>query len=369
MTYKETLFFIGKCLTINHEEKNKTEIETELKNNSVDWDAVVKLSTEHYVFPALYCNLKKVDFLHYLPEDLVAYMGHITNLNRERNQQIILQAREINELLVANNITPIFLKGTGNLLEGLYDDIGERMVGDIDFIVSKKEYLITINILKESGYDILKKIDIYSIDFKHYSKLKKNDRIASVEIHKELLKEKYSNEFNYNLIKNKIQLAGKNTVLSYQNQLILTIVAKQINDEGYAYKNMSLRNGYDLFLLSFNTKAKDAFKDFNLLYEPLICFLAISYEVFSKPKSLKYEKNYNTEKYIEEFYKLLANDIIRKKYNLKIKREIFLSNNIKNLKKIFFDKNFRKRFMLRIIDINWYYEKALYLNFLKNKKY
>jgi hypothetical protein len=71
----------------------------------------------------LYCNLKRADFLHYLPTDLVAYMKHITDLNRERNQQIVEQAKEINELLLTNNITPIFLKGTGNLLEGLYDDI------------------------------------------------------------------------------------------------------------------------------------------------------------------------------------------------------------------------------------------------------
>mgnify|MGYP000421596493 CR=1 FL=1 len=31
MTYKETLLFIGKCLTISHEEKNKRIIEDELK--------------------------------------------------------------------------------------------------------------------------------------------------------------------------------------------------------------------------------------------------------------------------------------------------------------------------------------------------
>ena len=121
MTYKETLFFIGKCLTINHEAHNKALVESVLKADDVNWDNVVKISTAHYVFPALYCNLKKADFLHFLPDDLVEYMQHITNLNRERNEQIITQAKEINDLLLANNITPIFLKGTGNLLEGLYD--------------------------------------------------------------------------------------------------------------------------------------------------------------------------------------------------------------------------------------------------------
>ena len=76
-------------MTISLEEKNRQEIEKQLKSTSIDWDAVVKVSTAHYVFPALYCNLKRADFLQYLPQELVSYMEYITNINRERNKQII----------------------------------------------------------------------------------------------------------------------------------------------------------------------------------------------------------------------------------------------------------------------------------------
>ena len=134
MNYKETLYFIAKCLTISLEIKNKQEIEKQLKSTTIDWDAVVKVSTSHLVFPALYCNLKRADFLQYLPHELVNYMEHITDINRERNKQIISQANELNNVLLANNITPIFLKGTGNLLAGIYKDIAERMVGDLSLI-------------------------------------------------------------------------------------------------------------------------------------------------------------------------------------------------------------------------------------------
>ena len=109
MNYKETLFFIAKCLTISLEVKNKQEIEKQLKSTSIDWDSVVKVSTAHYVFPAIYCNFKRANFLKYLPADLVEYMMHITNLNRDRNAQIIVQAKELNSLLLANNITPIII--------------------------------------------------------------------------------------------------------------------------------------------------------------------------------------------------------------------------------------------------------------------
>ncbi|MDB9760176.1 nucleotidyltransferase family protein [bacterium] len=149
MNYKETLFFIAKCLTISLEEKNRDEIEFILKTTDVDWDAVVKVSTAHYVFPTIYCNFKRANFLKYLSADLVDYMIHITNLNRDRNTQILQQVKDLNSLLLANKITPIFLKGTGNILEGLYEDIGERMVGDIDFLFSEKDFLKAIDILKK----------------------------------------------------------------------------------------------------------------------------------------------------------------------------------------------------------------------------
>ena len=149
MTYKETLFFVAKCLTINHEAHNKRIVEKMLQSKTVEWDEVVKLSTAHFVFPALYCNLKRAYFLSYLPEDLVDYMKYITELNRERNEEIIAQAKELNTLLLEHHITPIFLKGTGNLLEGLYEDIGERMVGDIDFIFSKEDYPEAIELFIE----------------------------------------------------------------------------------------------------------------------------------------------------------------------------------------------------------------------------
>lgn len=229
MTYKDTLFFVGQCLTINKEDHNKQLIEEKLKTNEIDWEAVVKVSTGHYVFPALYCNLKSAGFLHYLPEDLIAYMVHITDLNRERNQQIIEQAKEINGLLLANNIMPIFLKGTGNLLEDLYEDIAERMVGDIDFIVSKEEYLKTIEVITNLGYETVLKEDYHFPQFKHYPRLHKNGNkyLAAIEIHKELLAEKYAHEFNYELIKNDIQLINNIRVLSFANQLNLSIIAKK----------------------------------------------------------------------------------------------------------------------------------------------
>ncbi|WP_392348257.1 nucleotidyltransferase family protein [uncultured Polaribacter sp.] len=112
-------------------------------------------------------------------------MEYITNSNRDRNTQILQQAQELNSLLLANNIRAIFLKGTGNLLAGLYKDIAERMVGDIDFIFSKEDYPKAVIVLTKNGYSFVEKIP-YDLPFRHYPRLKKKDRIAGIEIHMRL---------------------------------------------------------------------------------------------------------------------------------------------------------------------------------------
>ena len=81
--------------------------------------------------------------------------------------------------------------------------------------------------------------------------------------------------------------------MSYANKLNLSIIANQINDYGFDYKTIALRNAYDVFLLSKKTIAKDAVNTLNKLSHPLNCFLAACYEIFNSVDSLEYKKNKN----------------------------------------------------------------------------
>ena len=347
MNYKETLYFIAKCLTISLEEKNRQEIEKQLKSTSIDWDVVVKVSTSHYVFPTLYCNFKRADFLKYLPADLVDYMKHITNLNRDRNTQIITQAQELNNLLLANNITPIFLKGTGNLLEGLYEDIGERMVGDIDFLFSEKDFFKGIDIIKNDNYTKTEGQLDYFPGFRHYSRLVKQENIAAVEIHKEVTIEKYRGEFNCKIISEDAQLINDFSVLSFGNQLSLSIITSQINDYGFKLKNFSLRNAYDVFLLSKKVDTKKAISKFTKLKRPLNCFIANCNLVFGDLESLEYYKTKELESYLKAFNKSLY----KRKSNLKVNFKLITINLNRRFGKIFksiFSSENRKWLLNRI---------------------
>ena len=341
MNYKETLFFIAKCLTISLEDNNRQEIEKRLQSKTINWETVVEVSTAHYVFPAMYCNLKRVGFLHYLPQELVNFMEHITNLNRERNDQIITQAKDLNTLLLANNITPIFLKGTGNLLAGLYEDIAERMVGDIDFIFSKEDYPKVITILRQFGYSEVYKIKYHFPSTKHYRRLQKENNIAAVEIHKELLLEKHTNEFNYSFVKKDSQVINGIAILSYANKLNLSIIANQINDSGFYYKTMALRNAYDVFLLSKKTNPKEAMNTLDKLTNPLNCFLAACYEVFNRVDSLEYNKTPKTALYLRDFNSQFTNTVKTKRKHKRFMRYLFIKSRLNLIYKCLIYREYR----------------------------
>ncbi len=345
MSYKETLFFIGKCLTINHEKHNLEIVKNQLEKKVIDWDSVVKISTNHYVFPALYCNLKKANLLGFLPTDLVEYMLHITTLNRERNLEIIKQVKALNELLIKNNITPIYLKGVGFIFQDFYDDIAERMIADIDFIVSNNDYLKTIALIKEFGYSKVEKFKHHSPSFKHYPRLQKKGCFAAVEIHKEILIEKFAGEFNYDVIQDKCLKPNEITVLSYDNQLALSILSNQINDDGFYIKNLTLKHAYDAYLLSKKTNAKKSFQKFNKLKYPLNCFLASSYQVFNNIDSLTYDTAKGTEKYLTIFNTYLVDHKKRKRDYKRIKLKLYLIRKKDFILKIIFHTEYRNWFI------------------------
>lgn len=358
LNYKETLYFVAKCLTITLEDGNRDEIELVLKSKYINWEAVVKVSTSHYVLPALYCNFQRSNFLHYLPDELIAYMQYITNLNRERNKQIITQARKLNTLLLKNNIKPIFLKGTANLFSGIYVDLAERMVGDIDFLFSKEDYPKAIKLLKKFNYSEVSKFDYYYPGAKHYGRLQKENNIAAVEIHSEMLGfEKYREEFNYSIVEKDLQIINQIRVLSYANKLNLSIISHQINDNGLYYKTIALRNAYDVFLLSKKTIAIDAVNKLQKLNYPLNCFLATCYEVFDKLDSLKYNNTKKTVSYLKIFNNQFANPVLTKKKHKIIQIYLFLKYRCEILINVITNKDSRIWFIKRITDINRYHKK------------
>ena len=62
--------------------------------------------------------------------------------------------------MVKNNIKHIFLKGTALLLSNVFEDIGERMIGDIDFIIQGKDEEKIKKVLEKNKYSSKKPVGL-----------------------------------------------------------------------------------------------------------------------------------------------------------------------------------------------------------------
>ena len=350
MTYKEALFFTGKCLTILHEKHNYESIEKELKNGQVNWEAVVKVSTSHFVFPAMYINLKKAGFLKYLPNDLVTYMNHITDLNRVRNEQILEQALALNQLLLKHDIKAIFLKGTANLLEGLYEDIAERMVGDIDILVSKNDYHKSINIILNDGYNPIKKTKNIKWFHWHYPRVIKDGSIAALEIHNKLLRK----PFHKHLELEALSVYKRNNFyyLSKKDKVLNAILPKIFNDNLYYSKKISLKTAYDVYLLTKKINKEVIFSNQKINTKLNNVLNLIGFNLNSNITKCVQDKY--SLKYINDYISILEGS---KNEQLKIRIQHFFSKTNERLSVFFYsfiDKQYRNYALKRIFEKEFY---------------
>ena len=364
MTPAEITLFIAKSLSISLNGKNLEEIKEVLKSQEIDWDLFVKISTSQLVLPALYCNYKRNNLLNFFPDDLVVYMKEITSLNRDRNLQIIEQINELNNLLKQNGVNPIFIKAAGYLIQGLYDDSAERMVGDIDFLVSKNEYDLAAKILSEHNYKSVSDLGYDFPNFKHHPRICNDDHIAAVEIHKEIVVEKYALEFNYETIKNNIIQKDGFSVLSIDDQKALSIFSNQINDYGYDYKSMGLKNAYDFLLLNSKEPDTEFALRFNKLQTPIYCFIAAVDYLFGD-LGLTFDNNKKVQKYLNGFKSLLHSPRKRKIYSRIIGIKLFTVKRLKVISKSFVNKEYRIWLFRRISDKRWQREKLVQLKLKK----
>lgn len=347
MSYLETMRFIGKCLTLSHDKKHNLEILNILKNENINWDSVVKVSTSHFVFPALYHNLKSCNFLFYLPKDLVNFMKFIDNKNHERNLEIIRQVKDINNLLLENNIKPIFLKGVSFLIENLYNNISERMIGDIDFLVDKVDFPRTIKVLKNYGYR--SKVEEKHIVFPaiHYPKMVKKGFIAAIEVHKDVILNNYSKHYTYTFFLNEIRKFDNIYIPSIKNQIIHNCINKQFSDKGKCYKSFTIRNSYDLLKLSAKENTLEVINNNKFNFNLFNIYIGASNLIFDVD-SLVHKKNINTT-FNLSLILFLSKNLILLKINKKkcdyIRNSIII---VKKIIKLSYKKDYRNYFIDRL---------------------
>lgn len=244
----------------------KEKIVRKFEHPSFDWVQFMALCSNHLVLPSLYLKFKDHHIIDFLPKEVTDHLKEIYELNLARNQKVLIQVQKITEVLNEKNIFPIFLKGSGNLIDHVYTDIGDRIPGDIDFLVPEDDYLPAANLLKEKGYAEVNPPRNYRVveNMKHYPRMFHPDFPAVIEIHRIPVYEKYLNELNFEKINSEMHLVPNipgSYTLSDKHKLILNFVHSQFGNEDRPYSILSLRDLYDFHVLLKRFKFQDALPD------------------------------------------------------------------------------------------------------------
>ncbi|MEY8850194.1 nucleotidyltransferase family protein [Psychroserpens sp. XS_ASV72] len=313
-TYKKTHHLIADILSF---ENPIEDLKTTLKSDAIDWDQFVIVASDYLVLTTCYCRLKQKELLQYLPEDLKEYLENITDINRNRNHSLTREITAISKLLNQNNINYIFLKGSAILVRNYLEDLGERMIGDIDILVQEDQVEKAYDLLIDFGYKGTPAgISSTYFDYKHLPRLQSENHLAAVEVHKKLTQKSFDDILDPNgLLSRQEQINGVN-VVSDEDLILHMVLNFQANDSGYAFSRISFKSIYDILILKRiidydfkNVKDLPYFKH----------YFSIAKLFFSD------FKNFDSHKAINSLFLLkLKNSFANKSINFIIRRFIFL---------------------------------------------
>ena len=208
------------------------------------WNTLVKISSSQLIIPAVYFKLKERDFLKKIPSDLKDYLFEIYSFNEKRNQSMVNEINSIEKVLVDNKINFFFLKGSYLLRTIFKNNIGIRMMHDIDILVKEDQIYLAKNIIEKMNYKY-RGFENKLLNDKHIPRLINNEKNIGLEIHYKLTKgKKYF--FNYdNLFKN--NLMNSFSINDNLNHFILNF---EYNDNGAILGSISLRSLFDFYNLN-----------------------------------------------------------------------------------------------------------------------
>ena len=217
----------------------------------VNFENLMKLASNHLILPALFFNIKKKNLSHLFPEDFIECIKKVYLINKARNEVLLKEAKELSELLYKDNINHIFLKGTALLLSNVFEDIGERMMCDIDFIIQHKDEEKIKKVLQKNKYASKDSSHSFRI-FKptHLPRMVNKNKTIGIEPHLELLEPKYRWFFNSKKLINDFKDVTK-TIKTPAKSFLFDhcIYAIHIRDQGIIKSYHSHRSIYDIYKL------------------------------------------------------------------------------------------------------------------------
>ena len=292
MDYKNAFFFVANCLLLKVAEAHKSELIIQIKSGIVNWGNVVRVASNHLVVPLLYVRLKDANLLSLLPDDLKVYLLEMYQLNSARNKLLLEEVQQLNKIFEQHNIQVIYLKGAAHLLKGLYKDIGERMIGDIDLLVNPKEMVYAASVLLAEGF---KALSVYDSSLftrtKHYPRLIHPTKYFAVEIHKDVIQKVEYRLLDFNAYDEWKVKTENFYIPSIEHLIIHNVLNTQLNDFGSLLSTLNLRQQYDLLLLSREKNIEGVIQSVDYFNNTMISYLVKTAFLFKGVPSLAFKES------------------------------------------------------------------------------
>lgn len=213
---------------------------------------LIKVASSHLVIPAVHAAILRKKLQSHFPRDFLTYLKQIKDLNEKRNKEIFKQIKDLNYIFTQNNIDFVFLKGAAILISKPYNSLKERMIGDIDILVSENDLSRSKKLLIKNGYK-------FSSDFgftenivktRHLRRLTSKDFIAAVEIHRTLFDSSELNKILSSEILDKKIKTSDGYWIPNQNHLWQHAIFNwQYNDNGLMSNHINFKYILDIFHL------------------------------------------------------------------------------------------------------------------------
>ena len=287
MNKKQIYHLLSLILSLNVKADRIATVITNLPKEKSDWEKWVRVGSDNLVLQSLYVTLRDNRLLSYLPIDLSQYLSQIHGMNVERNTSIINQAKYVQALLDGSGIRCVFMKGVGNILDGLYHDMGERMLYDMDILIDGERMLEAAQVLMDSGFKTHKVFNPLAYpSTMHFPVLIREDFMAGVELHRLPVQYHYIKSFSRERVFETQKESSAQLglwVMSDTNKIIHNFIHSQLMHNAHYHADVSLRNLYDMLLLSQREDAIKALGHFKHFERKSMAYLKLMYRVFDLP--------------------------------------------------------------------------------------
>ena len=339
-------------LLVNILYRQENEVLKGIDPDNINFEKLITLSSGHLMLPALFFNINKKNVSYLFPEDFIEYIKEIYSINKARNTVLLKEAKELSELLYENNIKHIFLKGTALLLSNVFEDIGERMVGDIDFIIQHKDEERVKKVLEYNNSCKTENLSLWRL-FKptHLPRKVRKNKTIAIETHLEFLEPKHRCFFNSKELLNDFKEEIK-MIKTPRKPFLFDhcIYAIHLRDKGFFNSNYSHRSIYDIYKLDCKKSLmiKNVSKDIFIKH----FFLTIAeFKIFDMPISSSFLSSYS-----DKLFKFLVIQLFK---FLTIYRKIIEKNFV--IIQLFFNSELKGRVLTKI---RFHYQHKTLLNYI-----